>query len=111
MNRQDTPWSHVPDMKPDKIIAHRLWIRSQRKKYPCLPTGEVMDIDGECACGNCGCLGNNECKHGCLDDENGCTLMGDDTCPCCTIEPAPATDKQVDAITGQANLFNTGDPA
>jgi len=90
---------------PRLILPHRMWIRNQRKKYPALPTGEAMEIDGECACGNCGCLGNRECGHGCLDTDNNCTLLGDDTCPCCMIESMPATDAQVDAATGQRSLF------
>lgn len=93
-------------MNPRLIVPHRVWIRNQRKRYPALPTDDAMEIEGECACGNCGCLGNNECGHACLDDDNGCTLLGDYTCPCCMIESMPATDAQMDAITGQCSLFS-----
>ena len=92
-------------MKPGLVTEHRLWIKAQRRKHATLPTHGGMEIDGECACGNCGCLGNTECGHDCMDDDNGCTLLGDDTCPCCLIESEPATDAQVDAMTGQASLF------
>ena len=85
-------------MKPGLVTEHRLWIKAQRRK-------RGLQIDGECACGNCGCLGNNVCGHECLDTDNKCTLLGDDTCPCCMIESAPLTDAQEDALTGQGALF------
>ena len=92
-------------MKAGLITEHRLWIVRQRKKHPSLPTGEALIIEGELGCGNCGCLGNRECKHDCLDEDNNCTLIGDDTCPCCMIEPEPLSDAQYDSIVGQAQLI------
>ena len=92
-------------MKPGLVTEHRRWIKAQRRKHAALPVASGMEIDGECACGNCACLGNNACGHECLDADNNCTLMGDGTCPCCMIESAPLTDAQEDALTGQGALF------
>ena len=90
----------------DKAIkAHRLWIREQRKRHPELPANEAIMVDGNLCCMNCGCPGNRDCGHDCLDETNYCTLLGDDTCPCCMIESRPATDDEVDTATGQGRLL------
>ena len=94
------------------IIQHRLWIKNQWKRRHDIPTqdGAIFE-DGELGCGNCGCFGNRDCGHFCLDTDNNCTLLGDDTCPCCTIEPMPLTDREYDKTTGQRRMLDEADNA
>jgi len=87
-------------------LAHKLWIRSQREKYKL-----GCPDDGNAKCENCYCIGNSECGHAPADEDDMCTLMGDSMiCPCCSIEPNPATDADVDKARGQMSLFCNGKP-
>jgi len=37
-------------------------------------------------CALCGCTGNNNCGHDCLDTEKACTLDFYNVCSCCLID-------------------------
>lgn len=60
----------------DLIEAHRRYMARDR-------TGEDRKNQEACPCEECGCEGNEECGHKCIDDARFCTLGSDCCCPCC----------------------------
>jgi hypothetical protein len=57
------------------VEQHKIWMRREREL-----TGRVDDI---CPCESCGCIGNNDCGHECLDRD--CALDEEMICPCCNV--------------------------
>ncbi len=61
--------------RAELIAAHKKYqrraIRAERVDPGCAP------------CEECGCMGNCECGHECINKEECCTLVNAETCPCC----------------------------
>lgn len=55
------------------LKVHKRWINAQKCTYD----GNIPE------CESCGCIGNQECKHAPLDDDECCTLDSLLVCPCC----------------------------
>ena len=57
-------------------------------------------VDGAVPCEECGCLGNNECGHDCLDREQECTIQqeSDGACPCCAAMHQPVVKPDAEEL-------------